>query len=597
MAAVSALHDGGSFPSSRNLQREHGAWEFSVPVTHEQSRNFSFPKSYATNDNHSRRAPTPQQQQKEQQLQSEFQIRSHHTDGVPGPQRIFIQPDSPGQFEQAQPQPQPGLVQNTTSTYLVPYATDGLGRRLGDISRSGSECDSLLDLYNHRRSMFNPIDDNERAGMVGEPYLDGEELDSSRWIHRDKLAMIESQEMQQAGFTFPRPETSRSSSNRRREHSRDQYSNGIRPSSSDVPHARQENWQRMQSPSPEQREIEAEGNHAHYNLPSPEETAAEPNEEINTLPLYRQPGMRASPSRIPILTSSPLPIPQEHLERDTPLPRKRVASGNWSGGDEDGLAYPKIRRRSQSLGSQALFDSREPPNNASTPRSRPVSRGLATPSAMDRKTSLRAGPVSGERSTSTASRAVSTSQKPRTTSATHRSSPAQRPHTRPGPDGRPATAVNRPEGEAPWLATMYKPDPRLPPEQQMLPTHAKRLQQEQWEKEGKSGPAFDGESTPLPAHTQDNLQPPSPAGGDKPEGTKADGNQAWPLKPAPKPPSMISRAETNGTEHGGYSTIPRVQGLPGTPSLSKVSSPIPPQQPFQMQDPPKEKACGCCVMM
>lgn len=28
---------------------------------------------------------------------------------------------------------------------------------------------------------------------------------------------------------------------------------------------------------------------------------------------------------------------------------------------------------------------------------------------------------------------------------------------------------------------MYKPDPRLPPDQQMLPTHAKRLQQEQWD--------------------------------------------------------------------------------------------------------------------
>src|ERR1700755_2777293 len=40
---------------------------------------------------------------------------------------------------------------------------------------------------------------------------------------------------------------------------------------------------------------------------------------------------------------------------------------------------------------------------------------------------------------------------------------------------------------------MYKPDPRLPPDQQLLPTHAKRLAQEQWEKEGKVGTVYDRE--------------------------------------------------------------------------------------------------------
>ena len=577
----------------------------------QQSRNFSFPKSYASNNNHPLPPPIPRQQHKDEaKQQSERHTRSHHTDGSSGPQETIIKPEAQGQSDKWQPELQSGPVQNAGSTYLVPYKTDGMGRRLADISRSGSEADSLLDLYNHRRSIFNPMEGNEHIGVVGEPYLESDELDSSRWIHRDKLAMIESQEMQQARIKLPRPETSRSSSSRRREHSRDQYSNGIRPSSSDVPQVSQEKWQRMQSPSPERQVTEAEDNHAHYDHRTSEEIAAEPSRGNSTQPMHRQPGVRAGPSRIPVLTSSPIPIPQEHLERDTPLPRKRGTSGNWSGGDEDVLAHTKIRRRSQSLGSQKILDGGENPNGTPTPKSRPVSRGLPTPSAVNRKTSVKAGPVPGGRSTSTASRAVSASQKPRTTSATHRSPQTQRPSTRSGPDSRPATAVNRPEGDPPWLATMYKPDPRLPQDQQMLPTHAKRLQQEQWEKEGKFGTAFDRELTPLAVYTQDELQPSSPAGAIKPNGTKADDNQAWPLRPAPKPPSVDSRPETSGTEHGvysttehgGYSTIPRVQGMPGTPSLSKAPSPIPPQQPFQMQDPPKEKAakekgCGCCVMM
>lgn len=36
----------------------------------------------------------------------------------------------------------------------------------------------------------------------------------------------------------------------------------------------------------------------------------------------------------------------------------------------------------------------------------------------------------------------------------------------------------QPEGEAPWIADMYKPDPRLPQDEQIIPTHAKRLARE-----------------------------------------------------------------------------------------------------------------------
>ena len=562
----------------------------------QQSRNFSFPKPYSSHNNY----PTPPPPPPPPEQQGDHQTSSHHVDRAPRPQEIIVTPNAQGHSDTAQPpQPQSRPFQSAVPTYLAPYRVDGLGRRLADISRSGSEADSLLDLYSHRRSTVNPMEDSERIGVVGEPYPESEEPENSRWIHRDKLAMIESQEMQQAGFKFPGQERSRSTSNRRREHSRDQYSNGISSFSTDIPHTRQEKRQRLQSPSPERQGTKTEGDPNQYDLRTPEEIAAEPYEENSPQPMHRQPGLRATSSRIPILTSSPLPIPQEHLERNTPLTRKRGASGTWSGGDEDGLVYTKNRSRSQSLGSQGLLDDGELQNGTPTPRSRPVSRGLPPTLPVKTKVSDKAAPIPGGRSTSTTSRALSASQKSRTTSLNHRSSPAQRPITRSGPDGRPPSAINRPEGDPPWLATMYKPDPRLPPDQQMLPTHAKRLQQEQWEKEGKFGTASDREFTPLAVPTHNGLQPPSPAGEVFPNG---DDDLAWPLRPVPKSPSMNSRPGTSGTEHGGYSTIPRVQGMPGTASLSKAPSPIPPQQLMQMQEAPKEKAvkekgCGCCVVM
>ena len=53
------------------------------------------------------------------------------------------------------------------------------------------------------------------------------------------------------------------------------------------------------------------------------------------------------------------------------------------------------------------------------------------------------------------------------------------------------------EGEPPWMVSAFRPDPRLPPEQQLLPTVAKRLQQEKWEREGKVGNVYDKEFRPL----------------------------------------------------------------------------------------------------
>lgn len=151
---------------------------------------------------------------------------------------------------------------------------------------------------------------------------------------------------------------------------------------------------------------------------------------------------------------------------------------------------------------------------------------------------------------------------------------------------------------------MYKPDPRLPPEQQLLPTHAKRLQQEQWEtarkesearqrargdKPGNGAQATTGEGanafTPLAVHTRNGLQPspqqngldapPSPL--DRQQQQDATGERStpdgWPLTKPPEPngkyspqsPPMrghsvspVSPISAAATEkmNGGFSTGP-----------------------------------------
>lgn len=152
---------------------------------------------------------------------------------------------------------------------------------------------------------------------------------------------------------------------------------------------------------------------------------------------------------------------------------------------------------------------------------------------------------------------------------------------------------------------MYKPDPRLPPDQQILPTHAKRLQQEQWEKEGKYASTYDKEFAPLAIHTHEGLkQSTSP----EPAVEKETDDDAWPLKAAPKYNDANGRPETSGTDHGGYSTMPKVQNTPPigmAPSPKTVQKPTksegpPPTRP--LPGPPEEdelvgKGCGCCIVM
>jgi hypothetical protein len=152
----------------------------------------------------------------------------------------------------------------------------------------------------------------------------------------------------------------------------------------------------------------------------------------------------------------------------------------------------------------------------------------------------------------------------------------------------------QPEGEPPWMISAYRPDPRLPPDQQLLPTVAKRLQQEKWEREGKFGNIYDKEFRPLT--DEGFLKPPEgEAKANEKENEKAD---EWPLKTEARSPTL-SQGRT-----GSYSTIPKIQDKPNMSPLPSPRGPIQPAQAspvVRVPDAPgeddKKGGCGCCIVM
>ena len=492
------------------------------------------------------------------------------------------------------------------SNHLIPYKPGTSKAVQSDPSRSGSEADSLLDLYGRPRSHVDNTDQSKKADYKEALYMDDEDPEQSRWIHRDKLALIESHEMQEAGIKLPRLPRSGSKSNRRkdhsRQHSREQYGNGVAqddPISHDG-EAETGPGQSHRSSNGREEEQTQEGELG-SDLQSPAEIVQESSSTTGLSPVYSQQGTRGNSSRIPLSKSSPLPIPQEHIERNTPLTRTRGASENWSIGDEDGTGYIKGRRRSHSVGSQVLLDDGELSSDAPHPVASSSNNG--SPSTSPTK---RLGVKSGQVSSSSARKAtgalrnVSDPQKTRNTSATYRSSPNQRPKSRSGLESRPATAVNRPEGDPPWLATMYKPDPRLPPDQQIIPTHAKRMQQEKDEASGRLGGNFDLRG----ADVEDKSQPSSP----KPPNLEAHGKSTevndepgWPLRATGTAKGDgIGDPAGAAEQHAGYTTIPKVQNTPSIGQASEAATAAGPQSSTTIPQEQSKKAsrgCGCCVVM
>lgn len=562
--------------------------------------------------------------------------QTYTSNGISPQQKLHFDPPShPRTLERnghpstnrAQGQLEPGA--NINPSYLSPYKPGA--RPALNASRSGSEADSLIDLYGRsgsteERSVGNSMD-RDRALSHEELYPEDEDPEKARWIHRDKLAIIESQEMQEAGIKLPPPQKrSASKSKARREHTEEEEVPAMPTQEAEIATPNERKKQRTRSPI-RQGEQDEDGREAlvnEYDLRTPEEIAAD--NEIYGNSFNRQPDLRKSSSRIPLPRSSPMPIPQGHIERDTPLPRKRGASGNWSG-EENGISYNKIRSRGNSVGSQVLLDDPDASYNTPTSVSRPGSRdshikprvasNKPTPTHI-RKPSI----TTNTPPTQQKSRQGSVTTSPRTPSS------IARPKSRSGLELRPQTAINRPEGEAPWLATMYKPDPRLPPEQQILPTHAKRLQQEQYERaqreseqrrlNDKASPQLPREFSPLAEHTINGLQPSSK---DAEEKAMQERGSEWPLPVAP--PTLQKPAGSTpppppgpeGGPHAGYSPIPRVkQGespVAQVPPNRRITDPFEKERlaraeaekgekgaEKEVEDgKKKEKGCGCCVVM
>ena len=510
----------------------------------------------------------------------------------------------------AGPQIPTKAMSNLASTHLSPHTQGGLRPGLRDLSRTGSESDSLIDLYGRPRSHVGSMEPGDQTEAREGLYFDDEDSEHSRWIHRDKLALIESHEMQEAGIKLPRPGRSSSKSNgvkvQHQEHSqelpRPQYSNGSHDHDADL---EEEKFQRLLRQDDEN--AKGPDDSQNFDTPVVDVVSPEPYHANSSSPYHRQQGLRST-SRIPIPKSSPLPIPQEHIERHAPLPRKRGTSGNWSGGDDEGITYKKTRARSNSVGSQVLPDDEEA---ASDSQNRVVNKlDQYSPSGSPSKRQIvRTGQGAASASARKASnvlRNVSDPQKSRTPSNTiYYSLPRQRPKSRSGLELRPPTAINRPEGEAPWLATMFKPDPRLPPDQQLLPTHAKRLQQEREAGFGaasKSGSVLNGGSGPLVVHIHDGLQSPRSAASPDVNSEKDEkGNPSlepgWPLTGSP---TKENGSPSTGADHGGYTTIPKFPNA-STPPLEPAPGPHPaPTQQTDDEakaDKKKAKGGGCCAIM
>jgi hypothetical protein len=435
-------------------------------------------------------------------------------------------------------------------------------------------------------------------------------VDDSAWIHRDKLAQIEIKEMQEAGIDVTpyrrsmsagpgaSARSSRSQSRSSRRPSKDQ--NAVQAYEDENGYDEYGRKRISTIPAADEEEQDFDPN-VDAEFRTPEEVAAEQGSvRSNNV-------IRPSTSRIPVSKASPVPVPFTVVDRDSPLPRSRGNSNAYGSANWDEMQYAR-KARSGSMGNDAVFVDddgiRTPP--------RPESSGLGSSgentSPRRARVPTKATPTSGARKSSAGTGSVN-KQTPSGNKENVR--PVSRGH-----QPRPSTSSRAPEGDPPWIATMYKPDPRLPPDQQMLPTHAKRMMQDQWEKEGKSGTAYDRDLRPI----NDNELPPQPAkthtsktnsiGADfgylssalntgsptKAESPITPDPNAWPLTPKSDTPSRP------GTS-GGYKITPTITTPPPIKSPipqseAPIHNPTPRVPDLDEKDEPKQKGgCGCCVVM
>jgi hypothetical protein len=422
----------------------------------------------------------------------------------------------------------------------------------------------------------NTTSGSSRSGKRAHRRFDRERDDSSNWVHREKLIALEIQDHIDRGERVPQAlldaqadsnDTSSTAPDRGGHESSESYPERYTFTSPEPP---QEDY-----------DVEQEDEDEEF-IPedprTPEEIAEEAREMDQAQSMYHSPGLRSSSSRIPISKASPHPVPQEHLERNALLPRKRSAS---IGLDGDGpTMYPRTRSRSGSNSSQVLFDDTEPmPGMPPSPsKARQVSK--TTP----RK-------ASGNTTPGSVSKARAASNGQGTSPSAHLSTN----------DGRPRTA-NRPEEPAPWLADMYKPDPHLPQDQQIIPTHAKRLMQEQQQREDPGRDQRERQKMQQAAaktRSEQNHPLPQPPNDYHEEQTVEEISEKAPARESP--PAAIPHGEryepmkSPGSEHGGYRTMPKVNSPTTASQATRMPQPIYFQE--AAEEAPQKKGCACCVVM
>lgn len=468
---------------------------------------------------------------------------------------------------------------------------DSYGREIGPMTKEAT------DSYNAWK-----------GDLMSPSSVDGETRQpDDNWIHRDKLARIESEELQQAAMRIQRQVRTGSKASSMRGRSHDTHSlngNVVAPPDQTEP------WPGMQrqpldSPIPfeDSDEPDIDNERRNWDLRRPEEIAAssiETNDDTSSAKFYKSPALKKSSSRIPVLASSPHHATSELSEREYSIQRKRTRT--VGSGDESGISFTPSRRASETTvvdtpeaSPESLENRTTPPISNSRPGSRggPLSQGQSSPTKKA-STSAKTATTARKSSAPPNGRKPTTTGKPRATSGSSMSK--DRPITRSG--DRPSTSANRPEGDPPWLATMYKPDPRLPPDQQMLPTHAKKMQQELWEKEGKTPTAYDREFAPLAVRSDESIpdvsSPEQEQTSAAPEDNTltAEPTPSWPLQ-SPRSPEPV-RPGTSGTN---YSTMPKVQTAPpiAMPTPQRVQPAL--SSPPPQEDDKVEKGCGFCIVM
>lgn len=435
-----------------------------------------------------------------------------------------------------------------------------------------NEQGALSQSYSNEPTIDNMVDgsldpDDGRPGRESQKRgTEGLSDEESKWIHRDKLAKIESEELQAAGIILPHP---RSRSRPRRE--RSQSSNKRLGADSSLK-SRQDSPHTLDPKTPDAAAGITEWDDA--------DGPSRPN----------------TGSRIPIPKKSPGLPPTTRAREDSPEELDKR------------LDAPKARSRSNSTTLKSL----EP---SPTFKSQPTKR--AATDISPKKTSQSNGP---RKTSAPAKSTIPPEARGKPKAKGKASTSNARPSTRSG-ERELSTGSLGPkqmEGEPPWMISAYKPDPRLPPDQQLLPTVAKRLAQEKWEQEGKFGNIYDKDFRPLT--DEGFLAPPvggirTSSGGDDIVQQEAEAPDEWPLKsPEPKSPVSIGRSST-------YSTMPKILDKPPSQSpLASPQSPRSPNPPSQAFPPPtqpthitrvpdveekevdakaakKKGGCGCCIVM